>query len=197
MLRISGGSLRGKKLSGPEGLEFRPTTGQVKEFVFFLYRQEIENARFLDLFSGTGSLGLEALSRGAREGFFVEKSPRTIHLLSKNLTACGVTERAHILTGDVFAVMDLLGKRGESFDLIFADPPFKESLRSRIVEGVCRNRILKSRGVLILEHESHDPDVRDSELPSPEHPDHAELALLRQKKFGHCVVSVYGHGSKT
>jgi 16S rRNA (guanine966-N2)-methyltransferase len=60
MLRISGGALRGKRISGPEGLDFRPTTGQVKEFVFFLYRREIENSRFLDLFAGTGSLGLEA-----------------------------------------------------------------------------------------------------------------------------------------
>jgi len=184
VLRISGGTLRGKKLSGPEGLEFRPTTGQVKEFVFFLYSREIENSRFLDLFSGTGSLGLEALSRGAREGFFVEKSPRTIHLLEKNLTACGVTDRARILPGDVFTVLDALGRRGESFDVIFADPPFKDSLRSRIVDGIWRNGVLKADGVLIMEHESHDPD---SESPKP--------TLFRQKKFGHCVVSVYGHGS--
>jgi 16S rRNA (guanine966-N2)-methyltransferase len=185
MLRISGGALRGKKLSGPEGLEFRPTTGQVKEFVFFVYRREIENSRFLDLFAGTGSLGLEALSRGAREGFFVEKSPRALHLLNNNFTACGVTGSAHILAGDVFSVLDQLGKRGESFDLIFADPPFKESLRSRIVEGVHRNAILKPGGILILEHESRDAD---SEQPG--------LALLRQKKFGHCMVSIYGHGSE-
>ncbi len=186
MLRISGGSLRGKKLSGPEGLEFRPTTGQVKEFIFFLYRREIENSRFLDLFAGTGSLGLEALSRGAREGFFVEKSPRSLHLLNKNFTACGVTGRAHILAGDVFSILDQLGKRGESFDLIFADPPFKESLRNRIVDGVQRNGILAPDGILILEHESRDPDS-----------EHPELNLLRQKKFGHCVVSIYGHRSKS
>ena len=186
MLRISGGAFRGKKISGPEGLEFRPTTGQVKEFIFFLYRREIEDSRILDLFAGSGSLGLEALSRGAREGFFVEKSPRTLHLLNKNFIACGVTGRAHIMAGDVFSVLDRLGKRGESFDLIFADPPFKESLRSRIVEGVQRNGILAPEGILILEHESRDPD---SEQPG--------LALLRQKKFGHCVVSIYGHGGKT
>jgi 16S rRNA (guanine(966)-N(2))-methyltransferase RsmD len=166
-------------------LEFRPTTGQVKEFIFFLYRGEIENSRFLDLFAGTGSLGLEALSRGAREGFFVEKSPRSLHLLNKNFTSCGVTGRAHILAGDVFSVLDQLGKRGESFNLIFADPPFKESLRSRIVEGVHGNGLLAPGGVLILEHESRDPD--------PERPG---LILLRQKKFGHCVVSIYGNGGK-
>jgi 16S rRNA (guanine966-N2)-methyltransferase len=185
MLRISGGDLRGKRISSPEGLEFRPTTGQVKEFLFFVYRREIADSRFLDLFAGTGSLGLEALSRGAREGFFVEKSPQSLHLLNKNFTACGVAGRAHILAGDVFSVMDQLGKRGESFDIIFADPPFKESLRSRIVEGVHRNGILAPEGVLILEHESRDAD---SEKPG--------LALFRQKKFGHCVVSIYGHGSK-
>jgi 16S rRNA (guanine966-N2)-methyltransferase len=184
MLRISGGSLRGKKLAGPEGLEFRPTTGRVKEFIFFLHSQEIENSRFLDLFSGSGSLGLEALSRGAREGYFVEKSPRSIHLLKKNIDACGFSERAHILAGDVFSVLDRLGKHGEVFPVIFADPPFRESLHSRIVDAVSRNKVLKSNGVLILEHESHDVD-----------PSQTDLVLLRQKKFGHCLISIYGHGN--
>jgi 16S rRNA (guanine966-N2)-methyltransferase len=184
MLRISGGSLRGKKLSGPEGLEFRPTTARVKEFIFFLYRQEIENSKFLDLFAGSGSWGLEALSRGAREGYFVEKSPRSIHLLKKNIDACGMDERAHVLAGDVFPVLDRLGKRGEDFPVIFADPPFRESLRSRIVDAVSRNKLLRSNGVLILEHESHDQDSVQ-----------ADMRLLRQKKFGHCYISVYGHGS--
>jgi 16S rRNA G966 N2-methylase RsmD len=123
--------------------------------------------------------------RGASEGFFVEKSPRAIHLLNKNFTACGVAGRAHILAGDVFSVLDQLGKRGDSFDLIFADPPFKESFRSRIVEGVHGNGILAPEGVLILEHESHDPD---SEQPG--------LTLFRQKTFGPCMVSIYGHGRK-
>jgi 16S rRNA (guanine966-N2)-methyltransferase len=184
MLRISGGSLRGRKLSGPEGLEFRPTTGRVKEFIFFLYRQEIENSRFLDLFSGSGSLGLEALSRGALEGYFVEKSPRSIQLLKKNIDACGFGERAHLLAGDVFSVLDRLGKRDENFQIIFADPPFKESLHSRIVDAVSRNKVLKSNGLLILEHESHDVSSRET-----------DLALIRQKKFGHCFISIYGQGS--
>ena len=184
MLRISGGSLRGRKLSGPEGLEFRPTTGRVKEFIFFLYRQEIENSRFLDLFSGSGSLGLEALSRGAREGYFVEKSPRSIHLLNKNIHACGFSEKAHVLAGDVFSVLDRLGKRGESFPVIFADPPFKESLRSRILDAVSRNKVLKANGLLILEHESHDVDSGQG-----------DLVMVRQKKFGHCLISIYGHES--
>jgi 16S rRNA (guanine966-N2)-methyltransferase len=183
MLRILGGSLRGKKLFGPEGLEFRPTTGRVKEFIFYVYRQEIENSIILDLFSGSGSLGLEALSRGARDVYFVEKSFRSLQLLKRNIDACGFSGRAHPIAGDAFMILDRLGNRGEAFPVIFADPPFKESLHSRIVDSVSRNKVLKSGGVLILEHESHDAC---SGQP--------DLVLLRQKKFGHCSISIYGHG---
>jgi 16S rRNA (guanine966-N2)-methyltransferase len=184
VLRISGGSLRGRRLFGPEGLEFRPTTGRVKEFIFFLYQREIENSRFLDLFAGSGSLGLEALSRGAREGFFVEKSPQSIRLLKKNIVNCGFVEKAHLLAGDVFSILDRLGGRGEKFDVVFADPPFKESLHGRIVDAVIKSRVLKPDSILILEHEAHDP-----------YSTQGALVLERQKKFGSCFVSVYSNES--
>jgi 16S rRNA (guanine966-N2)-methyltransferase len=179
-----GGSLRGKKLYGPKGLEFRPTTGRVKEFIFFLYREAIPNSRFLDLFSGTGSLGIEALSRGAKEGYFIEKSSRSIQVLKKNIDACGFLHRAHILTENVFIALSHFGKYGETFDFIFADPPFKESLHSQIVHIVDQNKLLKPAGVLVLEH-----DIRDSD--SEGH----QIQLLQQKRFGDCMVSFYGNRS--
>ena len=89
MVRIMGGSARGRKLSGPVGFRFRPTTGRVKEFIFSCVGEEVEGARILDLFSGTGSLGIEALSRGAKEVVFVERSASSLKLLRRNLERCG------------------------------------------------------------------------------------------------------------
>jgi 16S rRNA (guanine966-N2)-methyltransferase len=180
VLRIAGGSLRGRKLAGPKGLEFRPTTARIKEFVFFVYRERIPESRFLDLFAGTGSFGLEALSRGAREGVFVERFPRSLHILGRNIDACGFNRQASVMNEDVFSALDRMGRRGEVFDLIFADPPFRESLRARIAASVGSNRLLGIDGLLILEHDMRDPDAEAG-----------NLILVRQKRFGDCVVSVY------
>jgi len=182
VLRITGGILRGKKLFGPKGLEFRPATGQVRQYIFNLYRNELFNTRFLDLFSGTGSFGLEALSRGAGECVFIEKSIPHVRLLKKNVGICGFLEKAIILTDDVFIALTDLGKRFGSFDFIFADPPFKESLRSKIASAVSQNKLLKANGVLIIEH-----DFRDQDGIQP------DLVLERQKRFGHCAISIYSH----
>lgn len=181
MFRILGGDKRGKKLNGPSGFEFRPTTGRVKSFLFSFFESEIRNARILDLFSGTGSLGLEAVSRGASECFFVEQNPNAIQLLKKNIRDCGFETRVRIFEGDVFHTIRRFGNQHERFDFILADPPFKESLRAKIAVAVDREPILDPYGVLIIEHEFHDKDLMQH-----------GLKLLRQKRFGHCVLSLYG-----
>jgi 16S rRNA (guanine966-N2)-methyltransferase len=177
VFRVLGGSIRGKKLLGPRGLEFRPTMAQVKQFIFTILADRIENARILDLFSGTGSLGIEALSRGAGGITCVDATDAAIRILSRNLKLCGFEAVSRVEKMDVFR---FLGRKQEPFDLIFADPPFKNDLRQRIVMGVDQSGLLKPEGLLILEHEIHDSD-------QGEH----RLSLLRQKRFGHCMVSVY------
>jgi len=179
MLRILGGSRRGKKLKGPSGLAFRPATGRVKSFVFEYFKQDIAGSRVLDLFAGTGSLGIEALSRGAAHCTFVEQDNR---ILSLNLDACGFAHSARLVRGDVFKILPRLAADGRTFDFILADPPFKESLRERIAQAVDRNRLLEPNGLLIIEHDIRDPDRFEH-----------GLKLLKQKRFGHCVLSVYGY----
>jgi 16S rRNA (guanine(966)-N(2))-methyltransferase RsmD len=181
LLRILGGAVKGRKLSGPEGLEFRPATGQVKEFLFFLYRDLVPGARVLDLFSGSGSLGLEALSRGASESVFVESAASSLGILRKNIAACGFAGRSRVLEQDVFRALDSLGRAGETFGLILADPPFKENLHGAIAASVARNRILSAGGVLAVEHDGHD------RCAAP-----AGLAARREKKFGNSVLTLYG-----
>ncbi|RKY52346.1 MAG: 16S rRNA (guanine(966)-N(2))-methyltransferase RsmD [Candidatus Neomarinimicrobiota bacterium] len=181
VIRVVSGIARGRKLFGPSGLRFRPTTGRVKEFMFSYLGEIVKGARILDLFSGTGSLGIEALSRGAEEVVFVEKSSKSLEILKRNLTLCGFVDRAVVLHGDVFHVLRRMGEKGERFDFILADPPFRGTLRDKIVKIVAESRILKPEGLLLIEHEVHDSD---SETHGME--------LLKQRRFGSCVVSVYG-----
>jgi len=182
VIRIIGGSARGRSLEGPEGLEFRPTTGRVKETIFSILGDKVAGARILDLFSGSGSLGIEALSRGAGEVSFVEHSGTGTALLKKNLAFCGFSDRGRVIRGDVFQIIPRLHQEGRRFDLIIADPPFKMNLHQKIVTCLRRFPLLAAgpSGTLIIEHEVHD----------------AVFSMLgwrqtRQKRFGHCMVSWY------
>ncbi|MCK5146077.1 16S rRNA (guanine(966)-N(2))-methyltransferase RsmD [bacterium] len=181
MQRVMGGSARGRKLKSPDGLTFRPTTGRVKEFIFNILQGEVEGANVLDLFSGTGSLGIEALSRGARHVTFVEKAVGSLKLLNENLSLCSFIDQSTVLQGDVFKNLDYLGRQQNQFDFILADPPFKENYRQAIVKNVNLNNLLLKHAPLIVEHEKHDPDEGDH-----------SLILERQRRFGACYISVYG-----
>jgi len=180
LVRILGGESRGRKLLGPKGLRFRPTTGRVKESIFNYLNQKVEGSRFLDLFSGTGALGLEALSRGAKEIYFIEKSSYSINLLSRNIDLCGYKAKTRIFKGDVFEVVKKLGRVNEIFDIILADPPFKEGFHSKILSTVSQSEVLLPKGLLVIEHESHDKDDG-----------HHQLEPIKQKQFGASVVSIY------
>jgi 16S rRNA (guanine(966)-N(2))-methyltransferase RsmD len=182
VFRILGGVKHGKKLNGPSGLEFRPTTGRVKSFIFSFFQQDIDGSRMLDLFSGTGSFGLEAVSRGARECVCVEKNDGAIRLLKANADACGFGNRIRIVAVDVFWALDMFARQKTAFDFILADPPFKDALRERIVNAVDKQGVLAQNGYLIVEHDWRDPDSMNH-----------GMKLLKQKRFGHCMVSIYGY----
>lgn len=152
----------------------------MKESIFSYLNQEVEGARILDLFSGTGSLGIEALSRGAGSVVFVERDSLHIRILKENLERCGFAEDARILQGDVFRKLVRLGEAGERFDIILADPPFRQMLRNRIAECVDRSGVLAKEGLLLIEHEVHDDD-----------PVNLSMRLIKKRQFGQCVVSIY------
>ena len=118
-MRVITGSARGRRLKELEGLETRPTTGKVKEALFSVIQFDIEGRRVLDLFAGTGQLGIEALSRGAECAVFVERRRDALQVIRENLEACGMTDKARVVNGDAMSYL----KSGEKFDLIFLDPP--------------------------------------------------------------------------
>ena len=180
MLRVIGGDAKGRKLKGPKGLEFRPTTGRVKEFIFSIIGPNISEGHVLDLFSGSGSLGIETLSRGAAQVTFIEQSQKYTRIIEQNVKNCHFEERSRLLQGDVFKLLEFFGKQGLKFDFILADPPFKKSLGQAIVHGVDKYKILQKYGLLIIEHQMDDRVTGDF-----------GLTLMRQRRFGHCMVSIY------
>jgi len=184
-MRIIAGSVRGRKLHSPKGLTFRPATGRVKEFIFSVVGSAIEGARVLDLFSGTGALGLEALSRGAASSDFIDASAKQIDLIKRNVTLCGFEKSVRIVRSDVFSFLRKTQVEGRSYDLILADPPFQAMLRERIAKAIESSHALQTNGWALIEHEQHDVD-------SESH----GLILLRQRQFGHCVISIYGQDNE-
>ncbi|MBE3573664.1 MAG: 16S rRNA (guanine(966)-N(2))-methyltransferase RsmD, partial [Moorella humiferrea] len=122
MLRIIAGQARGQRLRTPKGSGTRPTSERVREALFNILGPRVIEALFLDLFAGSGAVGLEALSRGAKEAFFIEHDRRALSCLKANLQATGFNDRAHILAMDVRRALAELRRRDLVFDLIFVDP---------------------------------------------------------------------------
>jgi len=180
VFRVTGGSVRGRKLRGPKGLEFRPTAGLVKKFIFSYPYVDVRGAKILDLFAGAGSLGIEAMSRGAQEVVFVEKSPVVVKILHHNIHLCGFSTESRVHREDVFYFIQKMGKQRQQFDIIFSDPPYKKTYHEMLVRTVDQNDLLKPEGLLIFEHGKQDSGGEDH-----------RIRLLKQKVFGHCIVSIY------
>ncbi|MBT9259695.1 MAG: 16S rRNA (guanine(966)-N(2))-methyltransferase RsmD [Clostridiales bacterium] len=125
-LRISGGEHKGRKLVSPKGLEVRPTPQMAREAIFSILAAKVPGSSVLDLFSGTGSMGLEALSRGAQRVVFVEKAPLALSALRRNVQALRVEGAVRVMPLPVQKALDILREEGETFDLLLADPPYKE-----------------------------------------------------------------------
>ena len=144
-MRVISGEFRGRRLLEPTGRDVRPTTDQVKEAIFNIIQFDIEGRKALDLFAGTGQLGIEALSRGARESVFVDASRESLHLVKENLRRCGVGARTE--------QSDALGflRRRERFDLIFLDPPYDSPLAAEAMEAIKEFDILSAGGIMVVE----------------------------------------------
>ena len=123
-MRVITGTARGRVLKELEGLETRPTTGKVKESLFSIIQFDIEGRRVLDLFAGTGQLGIEALSRGAAECVFIDRRADAVRLIQENLSMCRLAERARVRQGDALPYL----RSGERFDIVFLDPPYGSGL---------------------------------------------------------------------
>lgn len=160
-MRVITGSARGKRLKDLPGLDTRPTTDRVKEGLFNVIQFDIEGRRVLDLFAGTGQLGIECLSRGAAFCDFVDSAPAAMKVVRENVTACRLSDRAAFHQKDFSAFLG--GARGK-YDLIFLDPPYASGNLERAMERIAEIDIVSGNGIIICES-----PVEHSlpELPAP------------------------------
>jgi len=149
-LRIIGGKFRNRPIFSPKGLQTRPTSGMVRKAIFDMCQAEMENARFLDLFAGSGAMGLEALSRGAAHATFVDASRLACQCIKKNLDLLEIENEATILCGDVIRMLAKLAKE-EPFDIIYIDPPYGEGHVPDVLQKIDASHLLKPGGRLFAE----------------------------------------------
>lgn len=171
-MRIITGTARGCRLKTPKGEATRPTADRIKESLFNILGRRVEESRVLDLFAGTGALGLEALSRGAVSALFVDA--RTTPLIEENAKKTRLSARAEIVGADVLRVLPRLGGAGRSFDLIFCDPPYRLGLWEKALLAVDREGLLAPDGCMIVEH-----GAEEEELPTL-----LDLRCVREERYG-------------
>lgn len=147
-MRVITGSARGVRLQTPEGLETRPTADKVKEALFSAIQFEIEGRCVLDLFAGSGQLGIEALSRGAKRAVFVDSSRAAVSLVKENLRRTKFTEQASVVMSDYISY---LSRCRESFGIIFLDPPYAEQFLEKALEKIVEFDILATGGIIVTE----------------------------------------------
>lgn len=156
-MRVIAGTARSLPLKSIEGLDTRPTTDRIKETLFNIIQMEIPGCRFLDLFAGSGAIGIEALSRGAKEAVFVENQRKAAACIQENLRFTRLSDRARVLTGEAsLAVGQLEG--GPKFDIIFMDPPYDQGLEQPVFAALRNSHLLDADTTIILEN-SRNSDI--------------------------------------
>ena len=178
-MRVITGAARGRKLKTPENYDIRPTTDNVKEAVFNIIQFDIEGRRVLDLFAGTGQLGIECLSRGARECVFVDKSREAVKIVRENLKTCGLS--ATVLQEDALSFLRACGK----FDVIFVDPPYDAPVYEQVLEIINLVDILSDGGIIICEAR------REKLLPEMTAPYYKR----REYNYGRVKICIYSKES--
>jgi len=163
-MRISGGRLKGRKVGSQSlfakkssGDELRPTSSKVRQAIFNILRGEIQDASFLDLYAGTGAVGLEAISEGASEVVFVEKSRVRAGAIVKVLRKTGTEDRAEVFQGSATDFLERAAAKGRKFGIIFADPPYASEETGAIVAFIDKYGILDDMGLLMVEHAAKKP----------------------------------------
>ena len=161
-MRVIAGSARRLTLKTIEGMDTRPTTDRIKETLFNMIQNDIYGCTFLDLFSGSGAIGIEALSRGAKEAVFVEKNPKAADCIRDNLKAARLADKATLLNCDISDALKRIENRKSAFDFIFMDPPYGLGLEYEVLEHLKTSSILTEDTLIIVE-ESLDTDPYEME----------------------------------
>lgn len=180
-MRVIGGQARGTRLRTLRGTRVRPTSDLVREAIFDILGERVLGSRALDLFAGSGALGIEALSRGAKEAVFVERDQKAAEIVETNLKACHLEEKGRIEVKTVDNALAALSKKGEKFDLVFLDPPYGRGLAVASLDNLGKKGILSKQGLVVVEHE------RMTRLPER----CGFLCLADRREYGDTAVSFF------
>ena len=181
-MRVITGSARGVRLKTPDGMQTRPTADRVKEAIFSIIQFEIEGRRVLDLFAGTGQLGIEALSRGAEHAVFVDARREAVALVRENLKRTRLSDRAETVQGDY---LDYLSRCRQTFDVILLDPPYAEVFLETALQKISEIDILSDGGIIICESE------REEQIPEPARPGYTR----REYRYGKIKITAFEKNS--
>lgn len=180
-MRVIAGSHRGRRLSGPRGTSLRPTSDKVREALFSILGTRVATGRFLDLYAGTGAVGIEALSRGAERVTFVETNPSIVALLRENLDACDFAERAQVRVGRTATFLTRHEWWDGPYSVVFADPPYAARAEIDVLAGLGQAGLLSHGAVIVIEQASLD-----------ESPERIGPAMLtRRYEYGDTALSLY------
>ena len=182
-MRIITGIYKGRKLESPVGYEVRPTSDKVKEAVFNLLMNDIWDSVCVDLFAGTGNLGLEALSRGAKRCYFCDNSRQSLELVIKNVKKCGAEDKSVILAGDYSRA---LGRIREQADIFFLDPPYSSGVYEKCLEQIDTLDLLSHEGIIVAEHGTRE------EMPQRV----GRLIRVKERKYGRVMISIYRYAEE-
>lgn len=183
-MRIVAGLYKNRPLIAPKGLETRPTSSKLREALFNICQHYTEDSQFLDLFAGSGAMGLEAMSRGAQHATFIDSDKEASKAIQANIKSLNLEESTRVISTDVFKGIGLLIRQGKQFDIIYTDPPYANPLSSieRIMQKIEEGSLLKQNGMLFIELAAG-TDIEAIKLNS--------LRLLSSRKMGRSVLLQY------
>ncbi|WML43587.1 16S rRNA (guanine(966)-N(2))-methyltransferase RsmD [Neobacillus sp. PS3-40] len=184
-MRVVSGICKGRALKSVPGNTTRPTTDKVKEAMFNMIGPYFDGGMGLDLFAGSGGLGLEALSRGLEKVIFIDREVKAIQTIHENIKACHFEEKTEVFRNDADRALKALIKREIKFDFIFLDPPYKKQQLVSLMQKIDEHSLLHNNGIILCEH-SHDVD-----LPQ----EVGRFSLIRHEKYGIIAVSIYSNES--
>jgi 16S rRNA (guanine966-N2)-methyltransferase len=178
-VRVIGGSLKGRRLTAPAGLATRPTADRIRESIFNILAGRIAPKRVLDLFAGTGALGIEALSRGAESAVFVDQAKIALAALRRNLHTLDLEGRTRVCHWNILKNLNCLAAERPGFDLVFMDPPYETQAMEPALASLAASGALMSGACIVVEHSAREPLV----IPA------SAWVLKDQRRFGKTLVS--------
>jgi 16S rRNA (guanine966-N2)-methyltransferase len=185
-VRVVSGVCKGRALKAVPGNTTRPTTDKVKEALFNMIGPYFDGGAGLDLFAGSGGLGLEALSRGLDKVIFVDRDVKAIQTIHENIQACKMEEKAEVYRNDADRALKALIKRKMRFDYIFLDPPYKKQQLISLMQKISENKLINNYGYIICEH------GHDVELPETA----GEFSQYKHEKYGVIAITIYSRVSE-